>query len=74
MTLITNQQSKMARAALDWGVKDLALAANVGVNTVTRFENGRNVTVDTIRKLQMAFEGAGVEFTHGGGPGVRLKK
>lgn len=76
MVLIDYRQSKMARAALDWGVKDLSQAAGVGVNTVTRFENGRNVTTDTIRKLQDAFIKAGVEFIseNGSGPGVRLKK
>ncbi len=76
MMLISNQQSKMARAALDWGVKDLSLAAGVGINTVTRFESGRNVTVVTIQKLQNALEKAGVEFIpgNGSGPGVRLKK
>lgn len=73
--LITTQQSKMARAALDWGVRDLSVAAGVGINTVTRFESGRNVTVATIQKIQNALEKAGVEFlvSDGGGPGVRLK-
>ncbi len=73
--LIANQQSKMARAALDWGVKDLSLAAGIGINTVTRFESGRNVTIDTIQKIQVALETAGIEFipANGGGPGVRLR-
>lgn len=74
--LIDNKQSKMARAALGWGVKDLSLAADVNINTVTRFEIGRNVTLTTIQKIQDAFEKAGIEFipANGGGPGVRLRK
>ena len=74
--LIISQQSKMARAALDWGVRDLSLAAGVGVNTVTRFESGRNVTLATVQKIQDALETAGIEFIdeNGGGPGVRLRR
>ena len=73
--VISGQQSKMARAALDWGVRDLSVAANVGVNTVTRFESGRNVTLATVRKIQDALQVAGIEFIdeNGGGPGVRLR-
>ena len=73
--LITGQHSKMARAALNWGVRNLSSAAGIGVNTVTRFESGRNVTIETIKKIQTALEKAGIEFiaSNGGGPGVRLR-
>lgn len=73
--LILPRQSKMARAALDWSVKDLAKAAGVGTTTISRLESGDNVTVATLRKIQTAFEKAGIEFIPdvGGGPGVRLK-
>ncbi len=64
----------MARAALSWGVKELAAQANVGVNTVSRFENEAETLVGTVRKIQAAFEAAGVEFIDGDSPGVRLRK
>ena len=66
----------MARAALDWSVKDLAKAAGVGTTTISRFESGDNVTVATFKKIQNAFEAAGIEFIPdlGSGPGIRLKK
>jgi transcriptional regulator with XRE-family HTH domain len=65
----------MARAALDWSTTDLARAANVGVNTVNRFETGRDARIKTVEKLRSAMEAAGVAFIaeNGGGAGVRLR-
>ena len=69
-------QLKMARAAIGWGVRDLAKKAGVTANTVTRIENGADAKQSTIDRLQQALEVAGVEFIdeNGGGPGVRLRK
>jgi transcriptional regulator with XRE-family HTH domain len=74
--MITPQQSRMARAAINWTTRDLADAASVGINTVTRFENGREAMIGTVGKMRRALEAAGVEFIaeNGGGAGVRLKK
>ncbi len=75
--MITAAQSKMARAALGWGVRDLAREANVGVSTVTRFEAGQATPIPaTLAAIQRALETAGVEFISGdgGGPGVRLRE
>jgi transcriptional regulator with XRE-family HTH domain len=69
-------QLKMARAAIGWGVRDLAKKAGVTANTVTRVENGADAKQSTMDRLQQALEVAGVEFIdeNGGGPGVRLKR
>jgi transcriptional regulator with XRE-family HTH domain len=69
-------QMKMARAALGWGVRELAEKAGLTANTVTRIENGSDAKQSTIAALRIALESAGVEFIaeNGGGPGVRLKK
>jgi transcriptional regulator with XRE-family HTH domain len=66
----------MARAALGFGVRELAAAAKVSIDTVARFERGDELKERTIEALQRALEIAGVEFIddNGGGPGVRLKK
>jgi hypothetical protein len=66
----------MARAALEWRTIDLARAANVGANTVTRFEIGGDARISTVEKLRAALEAAGVLFIaeNGGGVGVRLRK
>jgi transcriptional regulator with XRE-family HTH domain len=71
--VVTPSQCRAARGLLDWSQQQLADAARVGVVTVRQFEGGgsqpRNATLDV---LQRALEAAGVEFTNGGQPGVRL--
>ena len=69
-------QCRMARAALGLGVRELAAAAQVWIDTVTRFERGDELKERTIEALHRALEAAGVEFINenGGGPRVRLKK
>jgi hypothetical protein len=56
----------MARAALSWGVRELAEAAGVNVNTVTRFEGGSKANLSTQKLIRQAFEAAGVRFTERG--------
>lgn len=63
----------MARAALNWSTQILAQRAGVGVNTVNRFETGQDARVSSVDKMRTALEAAGVEFTNGSQPGVRLK-
>jgi transcriptional regulator with XRE-family HTH domain len=67
-------QLRMARAAVGWGVRELAEKAGVTANTVTRIENGADAKQSTMDRLQHALEAAGVEFTNGDQPGVRLTK
>jgi transcriptional regulator with XRE-family HTH domain len=67
-------QLRMARAAIGWGVRELAEKAGVTANTVTRIENGADAKQSTINALQRALEAAGIEFTNGDQPGVRLTK
>jgi transcriptional regulator with XRE-family HTH domain len=67
----------MARAALNWTVRDLAKATGLHRNTVTNIEVGRySGDPDTLALLEKALRAAGVEFIdeNGGGPGVRLRK
>ena len=67
-------QMRMARAALGWGVRDLAAKAGVTANTVTRIENGADAKASTLEAIRRALESAGVEFTNGDAPGVKLRK
>jgi transcriptional regulator with XRE-family HTH domain len=67
-------QCRMARAALGLGIRELAAAAKVSIDTVARFERGDELKERTIDALQRALEAAGVEFTNGEQPGVRLTK
>jgi transcriptional regulator with XRE-family HTH domain len=67
-------QCRMARAALGLGVRELAAAAKVSTDTVARFERGDELKERTVDALRRALEVAGVEFTNGEQPGVRLAK
>jgi transcriptional regulator with XRE-family HTH domain len=62
----------MARAALGLGVRELAAAAKVSIDTVARFERGDALKERTIDALRSTLESAGVEFMNGDQPGVRL--
>lgn len=67
----------MARAALRMGVRQLAELASVSAMTVTRFETSQSGGhADTLRKLQTAFEAAGIVFLpeNADGPGIRVRK
>jgi transcriptional regulator with XRE-family HTH domain len=72
--IILPVQCRMARAALSLGVRELAAAAKVSIDTVARFERGDELKERTVDALQRALEAAGVEFTNGEQPGVRLTK
>ena len=72
--IFTPMQCRMARAALGWGVRELAAAAKVSTDTVARFERGDELKERTIDALQRALEAAGIEFTNGDQPGVRLTR
>jgi transcriptional regulator with XRE-family HTH domain len=67
-------QCRMARAALGLGVRELAAAAKVSIDTVARFERGDELKERTIDALRRALEAAGVEFSNGDQPGVRLTR
>ena len=60
--MITRLQIRMARAALGWGVRDLADRAGLAPNTVSRFENGADARVDTLVQMQDVLERAGIIF------------
>ena len=67
----------MARAALGWGVRELAERARLSPNTVSRIENGARALAETLQLMQETLEKAGVEFIPADeikGPGVRLKQ
>lgn len=74
---VTSAQVRMARAALNWTVRDLAEATGLHRNTITNIEVGRYVgDPETLSKIEVVLKRAGVEFINenGGGPGVRLRK
>ena len=66
-------QCRMARAALQLGVREVAALASVSPNTIARLERGEALYPRTVEAIRAALESAGVEFTNGDAPGVRLK-
>ncbi len=74
--MLVGTQVRMARAAVGWGVRELAETAKINPNTVSRIENGGDALASTLDRIQAALENAGVVFigrNEDGGPGVRLK-
>jgi DNA-binding XRE family transcriptional regulator len=74
---VTSAQVRMARAALNWTVRDLAAATGLHRNTITNIEVGRYAgdpaTLNLIKEVLIR---EGIEFIdeNGGGPGVRLRR
>ena len=72
---ITSEQCRAARALLGWPRAELAELAKVAQATLADFESGkRSPYARTLADVQAALESAGVEFTNGDAPGVRLKR
>ena len=71
--MITASQCRAARGLLNWTQQRLADVAHIGVATVRLFESeAKGTRQSTLVLLKQAFEFAGVEFTNGNQPGVRL--
>jgi transcriptional regulator with XRE-family HTH domain len=67
----------MARAALNWTVRDLAEATGLHRNTINNIEVGRYAgDPNTLKLIEHRLKTAGIEFIdeNGGGPGVRLRR
>jgi len=74
---VTSAQVRMARAALNWTVRDLANATGLHRNTVTNIEVGRYAgDPDSLALIEEALRTAGIDFIdeNGGGSGVRLRE
>jgi transcriptional regulator with XRE-family HTH domain len=69
----TPGQCRAARALIGWSQDQLASASKVAKATIANFELCKRVPYDrTLDDLVAALEAAGIEFTNGKGPGVRL--
>lgn len=67
-------QCRAARALLGWSQEQLSSASKVSKATLANFETGhRSPYQRTLDDIRRALEAAGVEFTNGGEPGVKLK-
>jgi transcriptional regulator with XRE-family HTH domain len=72
---LTAPQIRAARALLKWSAEDLSRHSSVSLRTIRRAELAeRHTTLTAANNLAVrrALESAGVEFTNGDQPGVRL--
>ncbi len=61
--MISAEQSRAARAWLDWSQDDLAKRAKVSLSTVRDFEKGRRVPIrNNMDAMRMVFEMQGVSL------------
>ncbi|KAB2723404.1 helix-turn-helix domain-containing protein [Brucella intermedia] len=67
-------QCRLARVALGWGVRELAEAANVSTQTISRLEKGDDLRPATFERIKTVLEEAGIIFiSDGRGYGILLK-
>jgi transcriptional regulator with XRE-family HTH domain len=67
----------MARAALNWTVRELATKAGVNKNTVSRFEAGKDILSSSLAQIEKVLIDEGIHLVDADGelgPGVRVTK
>jgi ribosome-binding protein aMBF1 (putative translation factor) len=69
------EQSRAARAWLDWSQDDLAAKAAVSPSTVRDFEKGRRDPIaNNLTAMRVALEAAGIAFVDGDASGITYSK
>ena len=79
---MTPGQVTDARKLLGWSRVKLGFLSDTSIHVVQTFERtgqaaklyGRTEQVDTVAAIRATLEAAGIEFTNGRVPGVRLRK
>lgn len=66
--MLAPEQSRAARAWLDWSQDDLAQRAKVSLSTIRDFEKGRRTPIaNNLDAIHRVFEASGVIFENTGG-------
>jgi len=81
---MTPDQMKVARTLLGWSLIRLSARSGTSAQLVSTFEKtgrivsmnipGRPVPIDALAAVRDTLEAAGIEFTNGDAPGVRMRK
>ena len=74
---MTPDQVRAARKLLGWSRYRLAAQSDIPPGAVADFEQGldrQSVTPERLTAIRAALEAAGVEFTDGDAPGVKLRR
>ena len=68
-----DQVIRAARAVLGLTTKELADAAGISINPVTRLERDKGVHKASADSIQLALEAKGIEFLNSGQRGIRWR-
>ncbi len=77
MTVITGRQIRAARGLLGWGQRELCRKSRVALGTVQRmerFDGPVAARTETLARVVLVLEKAGVEFLNQDRPGVRMRE
>ena len=70
----TSAQCRAARALLGWSQSELSEASRVATKTIADFEREERTPYErTLNDIRKALDQAGIEFTNGPQPGVKMK-
>jgi hypothetical protein len=75
--VISGAQIRAGRALIHWSAADLSKRSSVSLRTIRRAElaeHDMRLTVANNLAIRRALEAAGVEFTNGDQPGVKLAR
>ena len=72
--MLSPEQSRAARAWLDWSQDDLAKLAHVSLSTVRDFEKGRRIPIaNHLQAIHRALDSTGITFvTDGNGNAIGI--
>jgi predicted transcriptional regulator len=76
LIVITGRHIRAARALVGWAQSDLSRKSKVALRTILRmegFDGAVSARTETLNRVVIALEKAGVEFLDDDKPGVRLK-
>jgi predicted transcriptional regulator len=77
LIVINGRHIRAARALLGWTQEELSTKSRVAIGTIKRmegFDGAVGARTETLGKVVMVLEKAGVAFLNDGEPGVRLRK
>jgi transcriptional regulator with XRE-family HTH domain len=75
IVFLSAEQSRSARAWLNWSQSYLAEVSKVSKRAIADFERGETVPHDrTLRDIQVSFERTGIEFLFEGARGVGIRR
>lgn len=76
LIVITGRHIRAARALLGWAQNELSKRSKVALGTVRRmegFDGAVSARTESLNRVVVTLEKAGVEFLDSGSPGVRLR-